>query len=74
MKSGQILASLITKIYMFLAQCLRLETSSRPFNNFNETKIEQSLPIVSGFDIYHFQFSLIHPFKKVKHWKLDMIC
>ena len=24
-------------------------------------------------DIYHFQFSLIHPFKKMKHWKLDII-
>ena len=24
-------------------------------------------------DIYHFQFSLIHFFKEMKHWKLDTI-
>ena len=24
-------------------------------------------------DIYNFSFSLIHPFKKMKHWKLDII-
>ena len=24
-------------------------------------------------DICHFQFSLIHPLKKTKHWKLDII-
>ena len=24
-------------------------------------------------DIYHLQFSCIHPFKKMKHWKLDII-
>ena len=29
--------------------------------------------LVPGAFIYHFQFSLIDPFKKMKHWKLDII-
>ena len=48
-----------------LAQCWRQETSSNHFYDFNEMLIVA--------DIYHFQFSLIYPFKKMKHWKLDII-
>ena len=33
---------------MFLAQCSRLETSSRPFYDFNKTAIPQVLSIFSS--------------------------
>ena len=49
-KFGQILMYLITKITnMFLAQqCWRLETSSRPFYDFNEMTLSRDLPIFSS--------------------------
>ena len=57
MKFGQILVYLIANISnMSLAQCWRLETSSRPFYDFNKMAIFNSL-----------LFTLS---KKVKHWKL----
>ena len=34
-----------------------------------DNKICQCLVV----DIYHFYFPLIHPFKKMEHWKLDII-
>ena len=43
---GQILVYLITKI--FLAHCWRLETSSRPFYDFNEMTLEKDLSIFSS--------------------------
>ena len=53
---------------MFLAQCLGLETSSRPFYDFNE--ICQLLVV----DIYHFILPYSLPYssfqKQVKHWKI----
>ena len=48
-KFGQILVHLITIISnMFLAQCWRLETSFRPFYDFNETTIKWDLAIFNG--------------------------
>ena len=59
MKFGHILANLITSISnIFLAQCWGQETSSRSFTMLN---------------IYHAQFSVIYPFKKIEHLKLDII-
>ena len=50
MKFGQILMYLITNISnMFLAQCWRLETSSRPFYDFNEMAIYRDLLIFSSW-------------------------
>ena len=70
MKLSQILVYLMTNISnMFFVKCSRRETSSRCFSDFNEMTISQDLSVV---DICHFQFSLIHPFKKMKHWKLDI--
>ena len=57
---------------MFLAQCWRLKTSSRPFYDFIKMTIKQGLAIFI-VDIYHFYLSLIHLFKKMKHWNLDII-
>ena len=50
MKFGQILMHLITNISnMFLAQCWRLETSSRPFYDSNEMAIYQDLLTFSSW-------------------------
>ena len=60
---------------MFLAQQWALKTSSRFFHNFmilmkwQFNKTRQFLVV----GIYHFQFSLIHPFRKIKHWEVDII-
>ena len=44
MKFGQILMYLVTNISkMFLAQCWRLETISRPLHDFNEMTIQRDL-------------------------------
>ena len=50
-----------------------LETSSRPFYDFNEMKWQYNVTRqFLGVDIYNFQFSLIHHFKRMQHWKLDI--
>ena len=74
MKFGQILVCCMTNISnMFLAQCWRLETSSRPFYDFIKTAIYQDLPI---FNNEHVPF-LIFPYspfqKRMEHWNLDII-
>ena len=49
-KLGQIRVYLLTNISnMFLAQCWRLEASSRPFYDFNETTIKQVLSFNSWY-------------------------
>ena len=49
MKFDQILVYRITQISnMFLAHCWRLETSSRPFYDFNEMTLEKDLSIFSS--------------------------
>ena len=66
MKLGQILVCCMTNICnMFLAQYWRLETSSRPFHHFIKVTISRDLAI--------FNSDLIHLFKKMKHWNLDVI-
>ena len=46
---GQILVCCMTNISnMFLAECWRLETSSRPFYDFIEMAIQQALAIFNG--------------------------
>ena len=50
---------------------LETETSSRPMYDFNEMTIKIYKFLV--VNIYHFLSSLIHPFKKMKHWKLNTI-
>ena len=64
MKFGHILVYLITDISnMFLTQCWRLETNSRPFYDFNEMAILQELSI---FRSWYLLFSIIPywPFQK----------
>ena len=73
MKFGQILVCCTTNISsMFLAECWRLETSSRLFYDFIKMKYSKIWPFLM-VKIYHFWLSLIHLFKKTKHWNLDII-
>ena len=55
-----------------MAQFWILETSSMPFYDFNKMAIQLDLSICSSWYL-PFLFSNIHPFKKMKHWKLDII-
>ena len=57
---------------MFLAQCWRLETSSRSFIILLKRQNSEIWPFLIA-DIYHFQMSFINLFKKMKHWNLDII-
>ena len=64
MKFGQILVCCMTNISnMFLAECWRLETSSRLFHDFIKMTIQQDLAICNGWHIpflivlYSFTFS-----------------
>ena len=57
---------------MSLAQCWRLEASSGPFMILMKWQYNEICQFLVT-DIYYFWFSLIHPFKKMKHWKLDLI-
>ena len=67
MKFGQILVCCMTNISnMFLAECWRLETSSRLFYDFIKMTIQQDLAIFNGWHIPVLSF--IHLFKKMKHW------
>ena len=71
MKFGQIQECCITNFSnMFLVQCWGLEGSSNPFYDFIKITIWQDLAIFNN--IYHFDISLIHLFKKMKHWNLDI--
>ena len=74
MKFGQILVRCTTNISKnFLAQCWRLETSSRPFYDFIKTAIYRDLPI---FNSGHVPFLIVpySPFqKRMEHWNLDII-
>ena len=73
MKFGQILVYLITNISnMFLAQSGDWTLVPDPFiilMKWQYNKICQFLVV----DIYHFWLSVIHSFKNIKHWKLDII-
>ena len=70
MKFGQIQECCITNFSnMFLVLCWGLEGSSNPFYDFIKITIWQDLAI---FNNYHFDISLIHLFKKMKHWNLDI--
>ena len=61
---GQILLYLRTNISnMFLAQCWRLETSSRSFYDFIKMTIQQDLAIFNGWHI-PFLIVLYSPFQK----------
>ena len=52
MKFGEILVCCMTNIFnMFLAECWRLETSSRPFYDFFKMIIQQELAIFNGWHI-----------------------
>ena len=73
MKFGQILVCCLTNISnVFLAQCWRLETSSRLFIILLKWHYNEIWPFLI-VDIYHFYLSLIHLFKKLKHWNLDIV-
>ena len=72
MKLGQILVCCIKSISnMFLAQHWRLETSSRHLYDFIKITIWHDLAI---FNSWHLPFLivLIHVYKKVKHWNLNI--
>ena len=56
---------------MFLAECWRLETSSRPFYDFIKKTIQQDLAIFNGWHM-PFLIVLYSPFQKVKYWNLDI--
>ena len=76
MKFGQILVCCMTNISnMFLAQCWRLETSSRPFHNFIKTTIKQDPTI---FHSWHLPFSIVpylpiqkKPLESWHNWSLS---
>ena len=78
MKFGHIVMNLVTKISsMFLDQCWGVETSSRPFYDFNEITILRDVLI---FVIWFLKFSILpySPFEKkkekeIEHWKHDII-
>ena len=55
----------------FLAECWRLETSSRPFYDFIKVTIQQDLAI---FNSWHMPFLIVlySPFQKMKYWNLDI--
>ena len=64
MKFGQILVCCVANISnMFLAECLRLETSSRLFYDFIKITIQQDLAI---FNAWHIPFLIVlyPPFQK----------
>ena len=64
MKFGQILVCCMTNISnMFLAECWRWETSSRPFYDFIEMTIQQDLGIFNGWHI-PLLIVLYSPFRK----------
>ena len=52
MKFGEILVCCITNIFnMFLAECWKLETSSRSFYDFIKMTIQKELAIFNGWHI-----------------------
>ena len=64
MKFCQIVVCCMTKIsHMFLAECWRLETSSRPFYDLIKMAIQQDLVIVNGWQML-FLIALYSPFQK----------
>ena len=72
MKFGQILVCWMTNISnMFLAECWRLGTSTKLFYDFIKMKIQQDMAIFNGWHI-PFLIVLYSPFKKMKHWNLDI--
>ena len=72
MKLGQLLICCMANISnIFLAQCLRLETSSR-LMIILKLKYNEIWTFLIA-DIYHFEWPLIHFFQKMKHWNLDII-
>ena len=71
MKFCQILVYYMTNIFnMFLAQCWRLDTSSRSFYDFITNTIKQDLVIVNSWYL-PFLNNSYSPFKKKKHWNLN---
>ena len=71
-KFGQILVCCMTNISnMFLAECWRLETSSRLFYDFIKMSIQQDLAIFNGWHI-PFLIVLYSSFQKMKHWNLGI--
>ena len=63
-KFCQIVVCCMTKIsHMFLAECWRLETSSRPFYDLIKMAIQQDLVIVNGWQML-FLIALYSPFQK----------
>ena len=88
MKCGQILVYLMANLsIMFLVQCWRLETSSRPFYDFNEMAIicqflVVDIDIILLFTIVNLPFLLLSYLlfqkkkkkkERKKHWKFDII-
>ena len=70
MKFGQILVCCMTNISnMLLAECWRLETSSRLFYDFIKMTIQQDLAILM-VDIYHFNCPL---FTFSKKWNTGIL-
>ena len=57
---------------MFLVQCWRLETSSRPLYDFTIMTRYQDLTIFNSWHL-HFKMVLIHLLNKTKHWNLYII-
>ena len=68
MKFVRILVGWMTNIYnIFLAECWRLETSSRLFYDFIKMTIQQDLAIFNGWHVLYSPFQ-----KKMKHWNLGI--
>ena len=79
MKFGRKLVYLMANAFhMFLAQCWRLETSSRPIYDFNEMTIKQDFSVFSSwclpfFHLFLHIFPPYSPFQKMKYWRLEII-
>ena len=57
---------------MLLTQFWTMELVPGPFIILIKWKYIEICQFSKAY-IYHLQFSIIHPFKKLKHWKLDII-
>ena len=70
MKFGQILVYLITFLTCFWLNAGDRKLVPGSFMIFMKWQHNE----MSQFLVYHFQFSsLIHPYKKMKHWRLDLV-
>ena len=73
LKFGQMLVCCMTNISkMFLAQCCKLETTSRPLYDFIKMTIWSDAAIFNSWDLPFLNVPYL-PFQKMKYWNLNII-